>query len=207
MIVPGASPSQQVREIAVFDLDGTLTRRSTLAPFLMQSVPRPRLLRALMRTAPHLLAISTGAGSRQRAKEALLSACFRGEDQAAVERLAVRFAEDTMPALLRPEAMQRVEAHSRRGHLVVVATASLELYVTAWALAAGFDAVVGTRLEVSAGRLTGRISGSNCRGSEKVRRLTELLGDLTARTIHAYGDSAGDRAMLAAATYAHYREF
>ena len=197
----------RVRDVAVFDLDGTLTRRSTLAPFLVDSVPPLRLGAALARTAPHLIAATSGIESRQTAKEALLTACFVGRDVATVRRTAVEFAMRRIPGLLRQEAMRRVDVHRSAGHLLIVATASLELYVEPWASSAGFDAVLATRLEVGGGLLTGRIEGLNCRGPEKVRRLRELLGDLSARTIHAYGDSAGDRELLEVANHRYFRKF
>jgi phosphatidylglycerophosphatase C len=50
------------------------------------------------------------------------------------------------------------------------------------------------------GRCTGRLAGENCRGPEKARRLTELLAGRGALT-WAYGDSSGDREMLAMARH------
>jgi phosphatidylglycerophosphatase C len=73
------------------------------------------------------------------------------------------------------------------------------LYVSPIGRRLGFDAVLATRLEVDTdGRLTGRLSGANCRGPEKVARLREWRsGELVVD--FAYGDSAGDREMLALA--------
>ena len=69
------------------------------------------------------------------------------------------------------------------------------------AAALGFETALATRLEVDAGRLTGRLTGANVRGPEKVRRLEEYL-DGAAVTLWAYGDSAGDRELLAVADHA-----
>ncbi|MCU1390542.1 MAG: Phosphoserine phosphatase, partial [Ilumatobacteraceae bacterium] len=51
---------------------------------------------------------------------------------------------------------------------------------------------------------TGRMAGDNCRGPEKVRRLRAWLADhqLTDAELWAYGDSNGDRELLAAAAHA-----
>ena len=48
------------------------------------------------------------------------------------------------------------------------------------------------------------LEGLNCRAAEKVRRLDHWLAerDLTNATIWAYGDSNGDRELLAAADHA-----
>ena len=66
--------------------------------------------------------------------------------------------------------------------------------------------VVATRLEVDPdGRCTGRLAGHNCRAAEKLIRLDRWLADhsLTRSDIElwAYGDSAGDRELLAAAQH------
>src|SRR5581483_9290555 len=68
----------------------------------------------------------------------------------------------------------------------------------------GFDAVLGTRLEIDGdGRLTGRLDGPNCRGPEKVERLRAWLGGDGDVTVHAYGDSAGDRQLWEFADHAY----
>ena len=61
-----------------------------------------------------------------------------------------------------------------------------------------------TQLERDAhGVLTGRLVGPNCRGPEKVRRLENWLAahDITDAVLWAYGDSAGDDALLARADH------
>ncbi|MGA1052242.1 MAG: haloacid dehalogenase-like hydrolase, partial [Ilumatobacteraceae bacterium] len=65
-----------------------------------------------------------------------------------------------------------------------------------------------TRLEIGGdGACTGRLDGPNCRGAEKVRRLTDWLESdglgLGEVTLWAYGDSSGDRELLAAAQHPH----
>jgi len=90
---------------------------------------------------------------------------------------------------------------------VVLASASLELLLEPWARAAGVDDVLATRLEVRDGRLTGRLAGPNCYGPEKVARLEALVGDLAGVELYAYGDSRGDRELLAAAQHPVYRPF
>ena len=52
-------------------------------------------------------------------------------------------------------------------------------------------------IEVIDGRLTGRFLTPNCYGQEKVRRILTLHPDRSAYHLTAYGDSRGDREMLA----------
>jgi phosphatidylglycerophosphatase C len=70
----------------------------------------------------------------------------------------------------------------------------------------GVDAVLATDLDVDGdGRLTGKLSGRNCRGAEKVARLRTWLESSLAQQptkLWAYGDSRGDDELLATADVA-----
>lgn len=193
--------------VAVFDFDGTITRRDSMGPFLLASVPRRRLLPAMAKLSPRMFAYAFGVVPNWRLKEAVLTAALGGTPVTVFERLASQFASGRLPSMVRPDALSRMRWHQGMGHRVVIATASLEAYVRPWAVTQGVADVVGTRLEVEAHRLTGRIAGRNCYGAEKVARLEALIADLHRITVYAYGDSRGDREMLALARYAIYRPF
>jgi phosphatidylglycerophosphatase C len=89
----------------------------------------------------------------------------------------------------------------------VIVSASPDLYIRPWAAALGVERVLASRLAFEDGRCTGALIGANCFGPEKVRRLELEFGALRHGAIHAYGDSPGDREMLARATHGHYRRF
>ncbi len=94
---------------------------------------------------------------------------------------------------------RRVQEHRRRGHHLVLVSASPDLYLLPWATYAGFDAVLATELEFVDERCTGRLATPNCWGKEKARRLQEWLSNRQPSLLYAYGDSRGDREMLAMA--------
>jgi phosphatidylglycerophosphatase C len=188
------------RPLAAFDLDGTLTRRDTLMPFLLRAIGRNRTYRALLASSlPLARAAALGGPHRDRAKAVVLQRVFGGLPLAALAEAAESFADHVVAHALRPDVHARVDWHREQGHELVLVSASPELYVTPIGRRLGFDAVLATRLEVDAdGRLTGRIEGVNCRGPEKVVRLREWRGE-SVTGAYAYGDSAGDREMLALA--------
>jgi HAD superfamily hydrolase (TIGR01490 family) len=104
--------------------------------------------------------------------------------------------------------MQRFAWHKQQGHRCVIVSASLELYLRPWATAAGFNDVLGSRLEaLDDGRTSGKLLGENCFGPEKMRRLETLLGPREGYTLYAYGDSRGDKELLSAADFAFYKKF
>jgi len=204
---PRQAPAQ-TKTLAVFDLDGTLTTRDTLLPFLRFVVGTAAFCVRLPLVAAFVLAMALGLISRQHAKERVLGLYLRGMERLALAARAERFAREKLPALMRRQALARLAWHRARGHYLVVLTASPAIYAEYWARAAGFDEVLGTELEFDdRGCATGRISGANCHGEEKVRRLEERFGDLSGLVIHGYGDSAADRAFLARCTEPRFRVF
>jgi phosphatidylglycerophosphatase C len=193
--------------VAAFDFDGTLTRRETLLPFLLHTLGAAAVARRALVLCPTLAAYGLGLIRNDVAKERVFVRCLAGMSIDELQQAGERFAAYVLPGLLRHEAMRRLDWHKRRGHRCVVISASLELYVRPWAIEAGFNDVIATRLEKQEdGRITGKLSGANCFGIEKVRRLEALLGVREDYILYAYGDSRGDRELLSWADYPYYRQ-
>jgi len=187
------------RTVAAFDFDGTLTRRDTLLPFLVQLCGPSRVAWALASEAPVLASVALGRGDRDAGKARLLARVLAGRPMAAVQAVVDSYAADVTARRLRPDTVTRLRWHVRNGHDVVVVSASPELYVAPIVRRLGVTTVLATGLEVDAAdRLTGRLLGANVRGPEKERRLREHLGSEPV-TLYAYGDSTGDRELLAMA--------
>ncbi len=188
--------------VAAFDVDGTLTRRDCVTPFLRR-VAGFRLVLAIAR---HPVAVSRALLRRDndRLKE-LACAALRGIDAAEVERRGEAFAREILDSPLRADTLARLRRHRELSHVVVLASASLEAYLASLGRLLGVDGVVCTRLEIGPdGRLTGRLLGANCRGPEKARRVREWLGQagLADAELWAYGDSHGDAELLSSADHA-----
>jgi HAD superfamily hydrolase (TIGR01490 family) len=99
------------------------------------------------------------------------------------------------------EMRDRVSWHRGEGHDVVIVSASLELYLSEVARTLTIEHALCTQLETDDdGRCTGRLLGGNCRGPEKATRLRAHLGNGDV-VLWAYGDSSGDREMLAMAQH------
>jgi phosphatidylglycerophosphatase C len=105
--------------------------------------------------------------------------------------------------------VQSLHGHADAGHTVLLVSASFEVYLRPLAELLGAHDVLAVRLEVGDdGILTGRLEGPNCRGPEKVVRLHDWLdrhaGGRGAVHLTAYGDSRGDRELLADADESHW---
>ena len=189
------------RIVAAFDFDKTISTRDNVVPFLRALVGRPRLTRALLAISPRLVRAGLDDDRRDAAKVAVVRRTLTGYDAARVSAVAARFADDVMARHLRPEVGERVAWHRNQGHELVIVSASFTSYLDPIAARLGFAAVLATELAVGDdGRLTGELVRPNVRGAEKVRRLDEWLGAGPA-FVWAYGDSSGDRDLLARADH------
>lgn len=192
--------------VAAFDFDGTVTDRDSMFPFLRYAAGRTRYCWHMASQLPTLAGYLLGRVDNNTAKERVLTRFFAGVPVAALNTVGRRFAEEVLPGMVRPAALERLAWHRSLGHRCVLISASLQLYLQPWADSAGFDAVIGSQFELAGGRyVTGRLADGNCHGAEKVKRLLELVGGRETFRLFAYGDSRGDHELLDSADWAYYR--
>jgi phosphatidylglycerophosphatase C len=192
--------------VAAFDLDGTLTEGGSVFAWLRHLAGRRRVYRAAL---PLLLPLTIGAIRSGKwadnAKERLFHSLLVGRDLGEVTVASREFALDHLEHRGRPKVLARLEWHREQDHDIVVVSASPQIYVDVFAEALHATGGLGTRLAVDArSKLSGSYLGKNCRGKEKMRRLSEWieLRDYPSEpVIYAYGNSRGDRRLLSGATY------
>lgn len=199
--------------VAAFDVDGTVTDRDCVVPFMRRVTGARRIAGRLAvrpdRTIPVLM-----RRDRDELKSLAAAAAFRGRRIEELTGVGVEFAQFVYDHWLRPDTVERLDGHRASGDAVVLVSASFEIYLRPLGQLLGVDDVLATRLMERDGVATGALDGMNCRGPEKVRRLHAWLdrtlgaaaegrGRADARVV-AYGDSAGDRELLADADEAHW---
>ena len=194
-----------MRIVAAFDLDGTLTEGGSVFKWLRFVGGNARAWSAaLARSAPLAWGVVRSGAAADRAKESLFVGVLAGRLESEVAEISRLFAEEHLERCARERYVQRMQWHLESGHHVVVVSASPELYVSVVAETLGAHGAIGTRLATDPlGRLTGGYLGHNCRGEEKLRRLHEWIDALGINDaeIYAYGNSRGDRRMLAGAQH------
>jgi phosphatidylglycerophosphatase C len=184
--------------LAVFDLDGTITRRDTLAPFLWGFLwRRPwRLPRLLLLLLPAVAAFLIDR-DRGALKGAVIRAALGGVPRERIERWAERFVAAVLHRGLYQEALDAIAMHRTHGDRLLLMSASTDLYVPRIGRALGFDEIICSELRWRAdGRLDGRLASANCRGEEKRRCLAAVIARDAPGRICAYGDSRADLAHM-----------
>lgn len=191
--------------LVLFDFDGTLTTRDSFLPFLRHVVGTPRFLAGLAATSGPLLGYAAGLMANDKAKEQVIRHFLGGRTLDELRAQGDRYAASGLSGLLRDTTLQALRRHVAAGDECVLVSASLDLYLAPWAQRQGFRAVLCSSLATDAqGLVTGTLTPRNCFGEEKARRVRAWLAGREPSHITAYGDSRGDREMLAMAQTAHW---
>lgn len=197
---------EERQKLVLFDLDGTLTRKDTLLEIAAYFSGRRRFYAGLLRLTPILFLLKIKAIPNWKAKEKFLTYFLGGFSYDDFQQRCNRFAEEKLPGLFRKEALETLQKFQQEGSRVVIVSTSAENWIAPWCSKEGL-LCIATCLEVKDGKVTGKIKGKNCYGTEKVSRIRQLIDLSNYKEIHAYGDSKGDIQMLKLATHPHYRNF
>ena len=188
--------------VVAFDFDGTLTVRDCVRPFLLRVGGWPGVSSAILGRPLASLA-AAARRDRDRLKELIVGGVLRGRSVAQVEALGEVFAEQVHDGWLRSDMVARLRWHQRAGHCVLLVSASLGPYLRPLGRRLGVDDVLCAEPRRVGDEFTDGLAGANCRAAEKVRRLDAWLSERNLRdaTVWAYGDSVGDRELLARADH------
>ena len=198
------------KKLYCFDFDGTLTTSDTLLEFIKYAKGRGRFLMVFLMYSPLLILMKLHLYPNWKAKQQIFAHLFAGMRIEKFDALCRGFAEENQH-LLRPKGITLVhEALVARAQVFIV-SASIDNWVRPF-----FDIrnlkgvqVLGTQIEVEDGKLTGRFKSNTCYGKEKVHRIAEALKSFerSEYEIEAFGDSRGDKEMLAFADKGHFKPF
>lgn len=198
------------KKIYCFDFDGTLTTSDTLLEFIKYAKGRGRFLMVFLMYSPLLVLMKLHLYPNWKAKQQIFAHLFAGMRIEKFDALCRGFAEENQH-LLRPKGITLAHEALVAGAQVFIVSASIDNWVRPF-----FDIrnlkgvqVLGTQIEVEDGKLTGNFKSNNCYGKEKVHRIAEVLKSFerSEYEIEAFGDSRGDKEMLAFADKGHFKPF
>lgn len=182
-----------------FDFDGTLTRRDSFFGFLRYLHGNLGMLRILLAELP-LIMSGILRGDEGRAKQRVLMRALKGMDGTNYLKACEDFAA-TLPQIERKPVVKALDEAVKDGCRVAVVSASPADWIRPWAARHGVTDIIATECRSDSIDSLGEFITPNCSGPEKVRRILEKWPDLKMRRnachVTAYGNSAGDREMLA----------
>ncbi|MCD8182039.1 MAG: HAD-IB family hydrolase [Bacteroides sp.] len=197
-----------MKTVAAFDFDGIITKKDTLLEFIKFAKGSKAFYIGMLLHSPILMAYKLKLYPNWKAKQHIFTYFFQGMPLVDFNRVCEQFFAKEGESLLYNSAVQQIEAHLDKLDEVVIVSASVENWVQPFARYLGVKHVLSTRLEINEqGKLTGRFATSNCYGQEKVNRLAALFPERQKYHLIAYGDSRGDKELLASADEQYYKLF
>ncbi len=180
-------------QLAVFDLDGTITRKDTLLPYVAGYVNRqPWRWPGILRVTPTVFSFALGKSDHGQLKASLIRATLGGATRAQILAWTEQFVRALLESGLFAEARRKVSAHREAGDRLVLMSASTDLYVPAIGRALGFHEVICTGVRWDDDRLLGDLTTPNRRGPEKTRCFKELQERYPQLGAVAYGNAGSD---------------
>ncbi len=192
--------------IAFFDFDGTITTKDSLVEIIKYIYGNFKFITGVTCSLPMIAGFKLGLTDRQKSKEALLTYFFGGMSESDFQNKCHSFSKEIIPSIIRPEAQEKLKWHRGQGHALVLVSASPENWLKEWCKEQQMHCIA-TQLEIKNGFVTGKISGRNCYGEEKINRIRQQYNLDEYYAIYAYGDTSGDLPMLSLANHAIYKPF
>lgn len=179
--------------IALFDLDGTITRRDTFGPWVLGLLRRhpSRWWRVPALLLP-LLLYALRVYDRGALKGAVMHTLFSGMSRERVASWSREFARQAAAGLAMDGAREALRRHREVGDELILLSASPDLYVPLIGAELGFGQTYCTEVRWNAEALDGRLAGPNRRGAEKSRVLAALRAQRPGRAVIGYGNSPSD---------------
>jgi len=192
--------------LALFDFDGTITRKDTLFEFIKFTEGTVKFWFGMLLHSPYIFYSIFVKKDGESAKKKVIKYFYKGRPQTELIKLGNEFSERMIPNLVENNAMKQVVWHQEENHRTLLISASLDIWLENWADSRNLE-LLCTKMEFIDGVATGDFATPNCNGEEKVNRIKALLDPKEYSPIYAYGNSKGDRPMLSLADYPHYKHF
>ena len=194
------------KKLVLFDFDGTITTRDTLAEFMIFYHGKVKYYLGLCVLSPVLASYLFKWMPNWKSKQYFLTWFLKDEKSSDFEKKCKVFSDTRLPRLIRPAAQEQIKQYQHEGATIAVVTASAENWIKPWCDKHNI-LCLATQLETTDGKLTGKILGKNCHGEEKVCRIKEHFTLTEFDRIVAYGDTSGDKQMLDLAHEQFYKPF
>ncbi len=193
------------KRLALFDFDGTISSKDSFVEFMKFYVGKPKFYTGLILMSPLVALYLLKILPNTVLKETFLSWFFKNTPQKVFQEKATAFSL-SMDSIIKKSAMDKITWHKNQNHRIIIVSASIDYWLKPWCDSHNLE-LICSQMESKNGKITGKLSSKNCFGPEKTNRINESLHLKDYEFIYAYGDSSGDKEMLALADEPHMRVF
>lgn len=193
--------------LAAFDLDGTLIKghvwRGLIKYHRERKMKRLFLWLFALTHYPLWFLAKSGLWDEVRFRVKWMEdfgGIFKGLKREEMRDILSAVLENELEQEIRADLLDTLKEHQAKNHIVILVSGTFEDLLRLFGEKIGVEYILGTRVEFREGRCTGQVRGSACMGSEKVRRIRELINEkgleVDLSSSFAYADSISDLPLL-----------
>ena len=162
-------------KLAIFDVDYTLTKRETLVEFYFFMMKKnPQFIKYLPKSIFSSIFYVFKIYDASKAKKTFIR-FIDGIEENEMKKIVKEFYETRLSKILYKDAIDMIKKMKTEGYKIYLISASAEFYLSEFYNIKEVDKVIGTRFTTENGLHRNEITGENCKGEEKVKRLKEVL--------------------------------
>ena len=189
-----------MEKLAIFDIDYTLTKKETSIELYKYMLKKDKkLLRYLPSHIVTGLFYGIKVYNAGRTKENFLR-FLSGTSEDELKSMVKSFYKEKLESILYEDGIKAIKDFKEKGYKIYLISASPEFYVNEFYNIKEVDKVIGTKFQVKDGKFSCKISGENCKGEEKVKRLMEELKkdniEVDFKNSYMFSDSLSDLPLL-----------
>ncbi len=194
-----------MKKLYLFDFDGTLTYKDTMFLYL-KFYNSTKFYVQFVKHIPLFILLKLKLADAEKVKKSFISSILKGESRAKIDKKAQSFFEKFERDIFRKNALEFIQNIDRTQTECYIVSASLDIWVKPFAEKLNIK-LLATQAEFADDIFTGNFIGKNCNGPEKVKRIIEAVKGRKFDKIIAFGDTSGDREMLAWADESQFEFF
>ncbi|WP_288250248.1 HAD family hydrolase [uncultured Prochlorococcus sp.] len=210
-------PNSKVKVIAAFDFDGTIIRGDTM--FILHKLLHNKISRIFnyIKLIPfcfiYIFKIINLTALKEKFYRIVLEPLTNNYSKDKFNKFISENLYLKIRKKIKIDAKKRIQWHLKKGHRVVVISASPRDFIKGVANDLGVELIATeTNLEnlpnIDIKKFKFTFTSKNCKGNEKVIRLANYVDHaLEDYIIYAYGDSIGDKELLQVADYSYLNLF
>lgn len=187
-----------MKKLAIYDVDYTIISNNSLSSFMFYIIKKyPKKILYLPLFSLLTLFWLLRFIKTKKLKEFFLILLIN-MDKKSVESICKSFFADKILPNIKPGVKENIESNKNDGLLIIIATASFELYIKYLAEYLNIKNYFGTQVEYINNKLTSKIIGNNCKGNEKIDRILKTIPEDKIIKEHSIGftDSNADLPFL-----------
>ena len=189
-----------MRKLAIFDIDYTITKKETLMELFKFVIKNDKKnIRFLPRAIYCGSMYAIKLYDEKKVKEKFLK-FIDGIKEEELAKLVKKFYEEKLKTIVYEDAINMMRKLKKEGYDIYLISASPEFYINEFYNIKEVDRIIGTKFNFADGIFTRKMSGENCKGEEKVRRLKEVLKkekiEVDFKESYMFSDSLSDKPLL-----------